>query len=161
MVQMILPDSIEPAFQWAYYVVFPDLGGGETDLQFAVVSTNLPKIEFAVLDVNCKNRQKTLAGRQNKVQFTVMIRDFVEPNIAAVLWTWKTKISPKVGVINKPSEYKKDAQFVVCNGRGEDVQKWKLKGCWPSSIEFGQTDYSATDLIQMTMTLESTEVDME
>jgi hypothetical protein len=159
MVQMILPDKIEPAFQWSYYVVFPNILG--EDLAFAVLSTNLPKIEFAVLDINCKNRQKTIAGRQNKSQFTVMLRDFVTPDIAAMLWTWKKLISPSVGIINSPSRYKVDAKFRVCNGRGEDVQKWALKGCWPSSIEFGQTDYSATDVIQMTMTLESTEVEME
>jgi hypothetical protein len=153
-----LPKDFEPAFQWAYYVTFP-VGGN--DLKFAVISTNLPKIEFAVLDINCKNRQKTIAGRQNKVQFTVMIRDYVKPNIAQMLWKWKTWISPSTGVINPPGEYKKDVDFVVCNGRGEDMQKWQLKGCWPSSLEFGQTEYGASDIIQMTMILESTEVDMK
>jgi hypothetical protein len=150
-----IPINYEPAFQWSYKVIFPQgIGGGE-DIAFSIVSATLPKWEVAVLEVHCKNYQATIAGRRNRYQSTIMVRDFVNPDIASLLNAWAHKVIPSLGIMNHPSKYKNDnVEIRILNGRDEAIQRYQLTGCWPSSIEYGQVDYTATDLIQMTMILE-------
>jgi hypothetical protein len=47
------------------------------------------------------------------------------------------------------------------DSKGETLERWTLKGAFPTSIDFGSLDYSSSDLVTITMTFEYTAFEVE
>jgi hypothetical protein len=58
--------------------------------------------------------------------------------------------------VGRPSKYMKDAYVLRDSGDGDSnfSRIWKWRGVWISSLDFGDYDYSASDIVKFTCTLE-------
>ncbi len=88
-------------------------------------------------------------------EFTCTIKDYVGYETAKKAWAWYQSVgdTQNFSGLNPPSTYKKQATFATADGRGYPSVTWTLINCWPSAIEFGDLDYSASDLIHINMTI--------
>lgn len=56
----------------------------------------------------------------------------------------------------RPSQYMKDAYVLRDSGTGDDQwsRVWKWRGVWVSEIDWGDCDYTASDIVRFTCTLQ-------
>jgi hypothetical protein len=149
----------EPSFQWAFYVVIPSLGD---DAQYYVATVTLPSVTWETTEVPYFSQKKKFASRFNVNEMTCVLKDYVDFNTAAKAWKWWNSVGDiESGTVKVPSEYKKDGSLLKCDGRGSPIQTWKLQGCFPSAMEFGDLDYSGTDIVQISITLTIDKVSAE
>ena len=141
----------EPAFGWCFQAVFPKLG----ILTPLYVSTaTLPDQTWENTQVYYFAGSVKLASRATINDCSLTIKDYIEPNTAALCWRWWRDVGSSFnGEINPPPAYKTDGTLVITDGRGSPINVWNLIGCFPSAMQMGDGDYSSTDILQVTMTI--------
>ena len=139
-----------PGFVWAYYIEISRLPAA----RLYVASVTAPSLTWEVTEVDYFATKRKLASKGNVAEMTVVIRDYVDADVHNQVKGWFEAVGNlKEGTINPPSAYKSDATLEFCDSSGAAVAAWKLEGCWPSSAEFGDLDYSGTDLRQINVTI--------
>jgi hypothetical protein len=140
----------EPVFQWAFYVLIDKIG----PLYLYVATAALPSVTWETAESAFFSTTRKYASRFTMNEMSVTIKDYVTSATAAQVWNWWLLVgNPQAGDVNSPATYKSDGELWSCNGRGEPVDKWKLEDCFPSAVEFGDLDYSGTDIIQINVTV--------
>jgi len=58
--------------------------------------------------------------------------------------------------VGRPSKYMKDAYVLRDSGDGDSNYSriWKWRGVWISELDFGDSDYTASDIVKFTCTLQ-------
>lgn len=142
----------EPQKQFAFSVSFTNL---DSSVELAVQSANLPVITNEPIEVPFMNETRRVAGKIMVEAGELTIRDYVDPDIAAKVEDWRGMVSDvKAGKIFYASAYKCDGTLQCYDGEGGVTKQWRLVGCWPSNVNFGQLDYSTSDQVQITMTVQ-------
>ncbi len=63
------------------------------------------------------------------------------------LWDWLyTVVNIDTAVVALPSKYKKEATLATRNNAGAVDERWRLHGCWPKEINWGDLDYTNTEI---------------
>jgi hypothetical protein len=145
--------TAEPVFQWAFRLILPGALGGE-DLIMAVSTVSLPGLTFETTEVCYFATKYKFASKFGVNDMSCTVKDYVDFQTAANVWMWYYSVGDmSSGTINAPGEYKKPATLQTTNGRGEPQKSWSLIGCFPTTVEFGDLDYSGTDIVQINMTI--------
>jgi hypothetical protein len=140
----------EPIFQWAFFIVFPKF----ENLTLFVATAALPSVTWEVAESAYFFTTRKYASRFTMNEVSVTVKDYVDSATAAQMWAWWMSVGDaRNGKLNSPGEYKQNAELHSTDGRGETVDQWMLEDCFPSSMEFGDLDYSGTDIVQMNCTL--------
>lgn len=143
--------SYEPVRQFSFTAYFQYLGN---DVELAVMSTNLPTVTNDPIIIDYMNESRKVAGKTVVQDGDITIRDYIDPDICAACDEWASRVrSVKEGKIYRAADYKCDGEMVLYDGEGNLHKRWKLIGCWPSSFNPGQLDYSASDQVQITLTI--------
>jgi hypothetical protein len=141
----------EPAFGWCFTAIFPKLG---TLTPLYVSTATLPDQTWETTQAYYFAASVKLASRATINDCSLVIKDYIEPNTAAICWNWWKDVGSSAdGYINPPPQYKTDGTLIITNGRGAPVNTYHLRGCFPSAMQMGDGDYSSTDLLQVTMTI--------
>jgi len=48
---------------------------------------------------------------------------------------------------------KKTGLLNLLDGHGSTIESWEIQGCWPENINWGELDYTSSDLVDITFTL--------
>jgi hypothetical protein len=148
--------TLEPVFTFEYEAIFNKLDSKALKL---IRKVNLPESKVSVINVNYKNRIKTIAGKPEHKSLSLDIEAFVEPKTAILAWKWYRLVYPKPGVFGKPSSYKDPmSQILLTNGRNEPIATWKLLGVWPSDIKMTDASDNTNEIIKISMTIEYDDV---
>jgi len=140
----------EPVFQWAFFIVFPNM----RDLTLYVATAALPSVTWEVAESAYFFTTRKYASRFTMNEVSVTIKDYVDSATAAQMWAWWVSVgNAQEGILNPPGAYKQDADLYSTDGRGNSVDHWVLEECFPSAMEFGDLDYSGTDIVQMNATI--------
>jgi hypothetical protein len=141
----------EPHFQWAFFIIIPELG----DLTPLYVATAaLPSVTWETAESAYFFTTRKYASRFTINETSITIKDYVSNNTALALWNWWLSVGDaQLGSLRSPADYKKNAELISTDGRGNAINTWILEGCWPSAMEFGDLDYSGTDIVQMNVTI--------
>lgn len=143
--------SYEPARQFDFMVEFGMLPG----IEFAVQSTNLPNISTEPIEIPFMNETRKVAGKIVVEAGELIVRDYIEPDVAALVNSWRDRVvDVKEGKIFRAADYKSDGFIFTYDGEGNEHQLWRLTGCWPSSVNYGQLDYGTSDQIQITISIQ-------
>lgn len=59
---------------------------------------------------------------------------------------------------SKPSEYAGTGTLVMLDGNGYPLERWRLRNMWPTSVKFGELDYSSSDVAEIELTLRYSQV---
>lgn len=142
--------KMEPVFQWAFFVIIEKIN----PLYRFMATAALPSVTWEVAESAYFFTTRKYASRFTLNELSISIKDYVDSATAAQVWNWWLLVGDaRAGQLNTPGEYKSDGELWSTDGRGNAVDKWKLEDCFPSSVEFGDLDYSGTDMIMMNVTL--------
>jgi hypothetical protein len=77
-----------------------------------------------------------------------------DPDVSKAIYEWLQKfINLDTANVEVPNTYKKLAELSMVNGQGESKETWKMCGAWPASINWGDLDYSNTELQMIEVTI--------
>nr|DAQ48037.1 MAG TPA: Baseplate wedge protein [Bacteriophage sp.] len=123
-------------------------------IELACDSAGLPTTSNDAIELDYGNSNVKVAGKSTTDDISVAVKDFIEPDVENILWQWRMKVyNPETGKVGWAVNYKKDCMIVQYGPNGEVLRKWKCEGCWPTTLDLGDMDYSSGDKKQITMTL--------
>lgn len=129
-------------------------GGYTGIIELACDSTGLPTMSNDPINLDYGNSDVKVAGKATLDDITVAVKDFIEPDVEGILWKWRLAVyNPNTGKVGWTKNYKKDGKIVQYGPNGEVLREWHLSGCWPTSLDLGDLDYSSGDKKQVSMTL--------
>lgn len=146
-----MPLTYEPLKKNRFILRFPaDLGIQE----WTVVSAKRPSIQQEVTKIDFLNTSTYVVGRYEWQTIEVTFRDPIGPSTSQAVMEWVRLTSESVtGRQGYAAGYKRDVELEMLDPTGACVQKWILKNCWISDVNFGDLDYSSSDLTTITATL--------
>lgn len=123
-------------------------------IELACDTVGLPTVSNDPVELDYGNSQIKVAGKATVDDISVAVKDFIEPDVEKILWNWRLQVyNPQTGKVGWAKNYKKTCTIVQYGPNGEVVRKWQLDGCWPTSLDLGDMDYSSGDKKQITMNL--------
>ena len=141
---MKMPIPYEPKRQNRFILRFPSsLGINE----WFVESTARPHITIAATEIPFLNTSTYVAGRFNWQTIPVKFRDPIGPSAAQALMEWVRLHAESVtGRMGYAAGYKKDIELEMLDPTGVVVEKWIIQGCFLTSLNFGDLNYSQDEL---------------
>jgi len=127
---------------------------GDEDLVLALQSFPLPKQTSNIVEIGYVNEKRKFAGVPTFDDLSVIYRDYVDKNVAQMLWRWRKLVyDPQTGRIGLKSQYAKNGWVEMFAPNGDFIRRYEMIGCWPSGMDPGDIDLAGDDAIQITMTL--------
>jgi len=124
------------------------------NLRFMVVNFPLPKETTESNDVNYFNQTIKTAGRTTFETTNLVLRDAIDYDTEKQFLNWRNRVyNPKTGIMGLAADYKIRATVIEYTPNGEQMRTWKLVGCWPSSVEYGELTYDDGGEKQITVTI--------
>lgn len=135
--------------RWAFETI--GRGGGIIPVPILLVlrEASRPNFKFEEPDMHHNQEQVYFAGKQSWDPCKLVWYD-IEQNIdsSKEMWTWVNGVVKFQGnlPVSLPSYYKKDAILSMLKGDGSVSERWKMCGCWPKEVNWGDLNYTSTDL---------------
>jgi hypothetical protein len=77
-----------------------------------------------------------------------------DPDVSRAMMQWlQGVVDLDESNVAPPNDYKKNADLQMVDGFGDPTETWKMCGCWPASINWGDLDYSNTELQMIEVTM--------
>ena len=126
----------------------------DNEFRFMLVSFPLPKETTESSDINYFNQTIKVAGKTTFDTTTMVLRDAVDYDTEERFIEWRKKVyDPENGTMGIAEDYKCDAIVYEYTPNKEEFRKWKVIGCWPSGIDFGELTYDDGGEKQISVTL--------
>lgn len=128
--------------------------GGRT-LTLAVEAGFLPAESNEIIELNFGNSKVKVAGIANFEDGTLSLRDAIAQDIEKIVVDWRKQVyDPETDRVGLAVNYKKQGRVIQWAPDGSMERTWKIIGCWPSTVNYGTLDYTASDkkLIEITLT---------
>jgi len=146
-----VPIDIEPKRQNRWVIEFP------ADLEFAewmVQTANRPTATINETPIEFMNTTTYVAGRATWETISVSFIDPIGPSATQKVIQWiRQCIEYSTGRMGYAVNYKKNLVLKMLDPAGETVEKWVLEGCFITSANFGQLDYSTDSLATVETTI--------
>ena len=144
----MLPNKFEPKrkFRWVFQIEGIDA--------FLMKTANRPTMETAEVEVGYINATRYLAGKTKFGTLDITLHDPIAPSGAQQVMEWLRLVYESVSARGGYADfYKRDCQLKMLDPVGTVVELWDLKGCFPTSISFGDLDYTADDMSEISLTM--------
>lgn len=100
------------------------------------------------------NVERYVKGKSKWNPITITLYDAVVPSGAQAVMEWiRLHHESVTGRDGYADFYKKDVVISVLGPVGDKVEEWILKGAFITDADFGDLDYSADDIADITVTL--------
>lgn len=130
-----------------------NIDGAET-LMFAVESFPLPTIANEPLELPHGNTRVKVAGQASFEGGDLVVKDFIVADTEKVIEQWRRKVyDPETDQIGWAADYKVTGYVYEFSPDGSVSRTWKLLGCWPSSVSYGELSNDGSDKKQITITI--------
>ena len=148
---MRMPVPYEPKKKNRFIFRFPTPLG----IQEWFVSTGArPTYTSEETEIQFLNTSTFVVGRFNWETIDVTFRDPIGPSAAQALMEWIRLHSESVtGRQGYAAGYKKDVELELLDPTGVVIEKWILQGTMVTSANFGELDYSTSDIADISCTL--------
>ena len=148
---MRMPVPYEPKKKNRFIFRFPTPLG----IQEWFVSTGArPTYTSEETEIQFLNTSTFVVGRFNWETIDVTFRDPIGPSAAQALMEWIRLHSESVtGRQGYAAGYKKDVELELLDPTGVVIEKWILQGTMVTSANFGDLDYSSSDIADISCTL--------
>lgn len=121
-------------------------------------SASRPNFTLAEAEVHHDQEVAYFAGKQTWEPITLTFYDAVQgqglADIAGRLYEWVGTVAdiPNANV-GLPSAYKKTLLLQMTDNLGQPDETWELLGAWPSKSNWGDLDYSDTEIALVEITI--------
>jgi hypothetical protein len=146
-----MPNTYEPLRKNRFVFRFPaDLGIQE----WTVESGKRPSLNQNAVEIQFLNTSTWVAGRYTWQEMQLTFRDPIGPSTSQAVMEWVRLCTETVtGRQGYAAGYKRDVELEMLDPTGAVVQKWILKGCFLTNVDFGDLNYSQDDLATISATL--------
>lgn len=125
-----------------------------SDLTLLVKSFPLPKETTDVNTIDHFNQQIKLAGKTTFDGGELVIHDAIDKDVEIMFRAWRNKVyNASKGTVGYASDYKVNGLVTEFKPNGDGGRKWKLIGCWPSTVNYGELDYETGGYKDITATI--------
>ena len=148
---MKMPVPYEPLRKNRFILRFPtSLGINE----WYVTSTARPSAKIKSVEIPFLNTKTYVAGIFEWEEIKVTFKDPIGPSASQALMEWfRLHAESVTGRMGYAAGYKKDVELEMLDPTGVVVQKWILQGCFLTSLNFGELNYSTDDLANIDASL--------
>ena len=148
---MRMPVPYEPKKKNRFIFRFPKPLGIQ---EWFVSSGARPTYTMEETEIQFLNTSTFVAGRFTWETIDVTFRDPIGPSATQALMEWIRLHSESVtGRQGYAAGYKKDVELEMLDPTGVVIEKWILQGTMVTSANFGDLDYSSSDIADISTTL--------
>jgi hypothetical protein len=160
--------SLMPKLQYRFRVTFSGLGtttDGMPTVTQNVISAQRPSVEHEEVTLDAYNSKIRMLGKHTWQDVQIVLRDDVTGAVAKAIGEQLqkqvdhgTQTTRRAG-----ADYKFSMKIQTLDGQngadaqGEDgdhvLDTWELVGCYLPSVQYGDLNYSSSEMVQITMTV--------
>ena len=121
---------------------------------FTIKTAQRPQITFDEVPLENMNITKYVKGKGRWQTQQITLYDPIVPSAASAVIEWvRLHHESATGRDGYQDFYKKNVTFQVLGPVGDIVEKWTLYGTWIQDATFGDLDFSASEPVEITLTL--------
>jgi hypothetical protein len=151
---------LQPKLNYRFRVVVAGFGGtGTSSQEFTrqVMNVSRPKVSHEPIPIDSYNSRMYLMGKHTWEPITITLRDDIANNLTKLVGRQvqsqldhKSQKGPTAG-----TNYKFSTLIEILDGNsGDATEQWQLEGCFITNADYSQTDYSVSDPVTITVTLQ-------
>lgn len=138
-------------FRWTFAVERD--GGRRVPASFVKMAAR-PNIAIEETEVNFLNAKTYIPGKGTWEQITITYYDVEDVGNAGEgnteLWSWLASVYNFIDnlALSQSSVRRCYGGTGICtmyDGCGNELEEWRLFDCWPTSVNFGELDYSSSE----------------
>lgn len=117
--------------------------------------SNRPSLSFKEIDAQHVTETIYFPGKPEWKPINLTLYDIKKKSNPVMEWIKKIYLVNEKEVTWKPSSNFKigTCSLELYDGVGNTIEKWILENVWPNNIEFGDLDYSSSDVLTIDLTL--------
>lgn len=120
-----------------------------------------PNLEVEETEINHLNARDWIPGKATWQTITVTYLDVANQEMSS-LWNWLATIYDFTNPITlwqgERRDWNSTAVLSMYDGCGTLLETWQLKKVFPTGIDFGDLDYSSSDIAEISLTLRYSDV---
>jgi len=160
--------SLMPKLQYRFRVTFSGLGtttAGMPKVTQNVISAQRPSVEHEEVTLDAYNSKIRMLGKHTWQDVQIVLRDDVTGDVAKAIGEQLqkqvdhgTQSTRKAG-----ADYKSSMKIETMHGSNGGsaaaeagahiLDTWELVGCYLPSVQYGDLNYSSSEMVQITMTV--------
>lgn len=146
------------------FELFDICGQGSVPKHYVKVASR-PQVDIEEVEINFLNAVTWLPGKAKWQTMTVTYIDVATAD-AAPLWNWLCSVynfndPVHLQMGSRKSDYTATGVLNLYDGCGAPLERWTMKDVWPTSINFGDLDYSSSDEVTIELTMRYSQVKYE
>jgi len=147
-----IPFEYEPKRVNRFFAEFADELGIEV---WKVQKFKRPSMKINSVQIDYMNERNYVAGRYNWEAMSITFLDPIGPSTSQQLMEWvRLHAESLTGRMGYAAGYKKNILLKALDPTGVEVEKWTLRQCQITSIDFGDNDYGSDELTNITVTIQ-------
>lgn len=137
-----------------FLVGLEDLGNVDNVITFGLSTFPVPKVSSGITEVGFLNETRKFPGKPIFDDLSIIVRDYVDKNMAGVLLRWRQLVyQHETGIIGRAADLKKRARIELFSPQNDGLREYELIGVWPSQFDGGEIDMQGDDGVNITFTL--------
>ena len=121
---------------------------------YMIKTTARPTITHEEITIDWINVKRYLAGKLAFETLNVTLYDPIAPSGAQQVMEWVRLCTEQISGRSGYSDfYKRDIRLKMLDGVGNVVELWDIIGAWLTNVTFGDTDYAASDAVEINLTI--------
>lgn len=150
--------------KFRYTFEITELCGGQTVPRHYVKTAARPKLAVEETEINFLNAKGWIPGKASWESISVTYLD-VATFDAKPIFDWLCSVYNFSGTSDTRSnqgssarDYAGTGVLNVLSGCGDLIERWTLRNIWPTSVDFGELDYSSSDICEIQLDLRYSDV---
>lgn len=150
---------LQPKLNYRFRVKVQSFGGLTAPTEFTrqVMNVTRPKVSHDPIVVDSYNSRMYMMGKHTWEPITVTLRDDISNQLTTIVgrqlqrqMNHKNQQGPASG-----ENYKFSMTLEMLDGNaGEAIETWNLEGCFLTNTDYSQSDYSVSDPVTITLTIQ-------
>jgi len=139
---------LEPKKDNLFTMVFESLplnNGKKENLQMNLIKASRPEMSVKTMTMPRLNMKYVVAAGADggmAETMSVTFRDVIQYNTSKLLYEWMTLIFDReTGAMGYSASYKTNAQVILLDPMGEEIERWKYEGIFPTKLALGDLEY--------------------
>lgn len=121
---------------------------------YLIKTAGRPQITFEEVKLPHINTYRKIIHKGEWANIDITLYDPIVPSGAQQVMEWvRLAYESITGRMGYAEFYKKDIDFYMLGPVGDKVEQWKLKGAFIVDAGFGDTDWDATDVAEISLSL--------
>lgn len=153
---------LQPKQKHKWRATFSNMGGGvdAQPLSMQVITATRPVLNFDEVELNRYNSRAWIAGKHTFEPMTITLEDDISGTASQVI---QDQIQGQQFLIGAEGQflasrgegslYKFITTIDLLDGNDVVVEEWIYEGCWIQNVDYTDLDMSASEAVQITMTV--------